>query len=74
MSAFNESGNLMVEDRGLDAGDAGDAEVGGAGDVEAAVTGGDGPTARKRGTKPGTRRGPYNRVSIQARAQFHKTA
>ena len=65
MSSFNESGDLMVEedDRGLDV------DVDG-GDLEAGMAGGDGPTASKRGTKPGTKRGRYNRVSTQARKRI----
>lgn len=43
------------------------------GDPVAATAGGDGPTARRRGTKLGTVRGRYNRVSIQARKRIIDT-
>ena len=49
MSSFNESGDLIVEDgTGLGAGTGLDG-----GDAEAGIAGGDGRTARRRGTRPG---------------------
>ena len=64
MSSFNASGDLMVEDdTGLGTTDTGHD----GGDAESGMAGDDGLTARRRGEKPGTKRGRYNRVSTHAR-------
>ena len=72
--SFDNSGNLMVEMRD-DSESEGDTDI----SQERNQAGGDGVRRpdeardnRKRGTNPGTKRGKYNKVSVEARKRIRQ--